>query len=441
DHVGPIFERAIHRVPALAECGIQLLFNGPEAFTPDGVCYLGEAPTVDGCFVAAGFNSVGIQLAGGVGWALADLIADGIPPVDLTAADLRRAQPFQTEPDYLAERIPESLGLLYAMHWPHQQYEGGRNRRQSPLHHRLDDAGAVFGETAGWERPNWFARPGQERVYRYSYGRQNWFDNMVEECRSVREAAGLFDQSSFGQFEVSGPDALAVLDHVSAAAIDRPELHTAYTQWCNDLGGIEADLTVTRLGPDRFLVVTGAAARVRDLAWLRRSARGHDVTIDDLTERRTMLGLMGPASRAILADVAHDGLGADARGPDPLGADALGADALGADAMPLGTGRWMEVAGVAVLGLRMTYVGELGWELYLDAADAVTVFDAIVEAGRPHGLRPAGYHAMDSLRLEAGYRHYGHDLSDQETPIEAGLGFACAGPEAHPGPGRPPPCP
>ena len=403
DHVGPVFERAAHRVPVLGECGIQLFFNGPEAFTPDGVYYLGEAPEADGCFVAAGFNSVGIQSAGGAGWALADWIADRRPPMDLSSVDLRRTFAFQSEPDYLNDRISESLGLLYAMHWPHRQYESARNRRLSPLHDRLAAAGAVFGETAGWERPNWYAFEGQAKEYAYSYGKQNWHENTGAECRAVRQRVGLFDQTSFAKFTVEGADALAVLDRLSVANIDVAPGRACYTQWCNDRGGIEADLTVTRLGPEQFFVVTAAASQTRDWAWLRRACRGRDAAIEDVTEQQAMIGLMGPEARAVLG---------------PLTDASLAEEDFG-----FAAARRISVAGIEVLALRMSYVGELGWELYLPNSDAVALHDALAAAGEPHGLAHAGYHAMNTLRLEAGYRHWGHDITDEDTPIEAGLGF------------------
>jgi glycine cleavage system aminomethyltransferase T/glycine/D-amino acid oxidase-like deaminating enzyme len=406
EHVGPVFERAVHRVPALAECGLQLFFNGPEAFTPDGVYYLGEAPEVDGCFVAAGFNSVGIQSAGGVGWAMADWIADRSPPMDLSTVDIRRAFPFQGDREYLRERIPESLGLLYAMHWPFRQYESARDRRRSPVHERLDAAGAVFGELAGWERPNWYAAAGQERVDEYSYGKQNWFEASGAECHAVRHGVGLFDQTSFAKFVVGGPDALAVLDEISANRVDVPIGRAVYTQWCNRRGGIEADLTVTRIAEHEFLVVTAAACATRDEAWLRRAARGHDVSIGDVTERLAALGVMGPNSRALLSR--------------------LTSTDLGNDGFPFATSRTIEAAGHEVRAIRMSYVGELGWELYVDWHHAVAVHDALVEAGADLGLRHAGFRAMNSLRTESGFRSWGHDLTDEDTPLEAGLGFAVA---------------
>jgi 4-methylaminobutanoate oxidase (formaldehyde-forming) len=404
DHVGPIFERAVHRVPALADCGLQLFFNGPEAFTPDGVYHLGEVPGVDGCFVAAGFNSVGIQSAGGVGWVLADWIADHHPPMDLSAVDIRRAFPFQGEPEYLRERISESLGLLYAMHWPFRQYESARDRRRSPIHERLDDAGGVFGELAGWERANWFALDGQERVYGYSYGKQNWFEASGVECDAVRNAVGLFDQTSFAKFRVTGPEAVTALNEICANQVNVEPGRAVYTQWCNERGGIEADLTVTRISEEEFFVVTAAASATRDEAWLRRRCRGRDVTITDVTDELSTLGVMGPSSRALLSE--------------------LTTARLDNDEFPFASARVIELAGHEVRALRMTYVGELGWEIYIPWSAANSVYDAITDVGRRHGLRHAGYHAMNTLRTEAGYRSWGHDLTDEDTPIEAGLGFA-----------------
>ena len=413
DHVGPVFERSCHRVPALEDCGVQLFFNGPESFTPDGVYYLGEAPEVDGCFVAAGFNSVGIQSAGGAGWVLADWIVDRHPPMDLSAVDIRRAMPFQADDGYLAERISESLGLLYAMHWPFFQYTSARDQRRSPLHDAMDAAGAVFGETAGWERANWFAEPGQEREYRYSYGKQNWFDNAGRECDAVRNGVALFDQSSFAKFTVRGPDALDVLDTLSVASVDVAPGRAVYTQWCNERGGIEADLTVTRLGDDDFWVVTSAATQTRDWAWLRRACRGRDVEIADVTDEWAVLGLMGPQSRDLLGRVT----------------DA----ALDNESLGFGTARHIDIATpvgpTPVLAVRMSYVGELGWELYVPNAQAVAVYEALRDAAEATDgleLAHAGYHAMNTLRLECGYRHWGHDISDEDTPLESGLGFAIA---------------
>ena len=406
DHIGPIFERSIHRIPALAETGIQLFLNGPESFTPDGVYYLGESPEVDDLFVAAGFNSVGIQSAGGAGWVLADWIADHRPPMDLSAVDLRRSFPFQGEKSYLEERISESLGLLYAMHWPFRQFESARDVYRSVLHERLAERGAVFGEVAGWERPNWFATEGMEREYRYSYGKQNWYPASAEECEATRQRVALYDQSSFAKFQLRGPDALAVLNGIGSADVDTPVGKVSYTQWLNPQGGIEADLTVTRTGTQEFMVVTGAAVANRDYHTLRRALRGHDAELADITMELPTIGVMGPRSRALLG--------------------ALTDTPLDNTSFPFGWSQEMTVAGIGVRALRVSYVGELGWELYVARDSTVDLFDAVMEAGEAYGIHPAGYHAMNTLRLEAGYRHWGHDITDEDTPIEAGLGFTIA---------------
>ncbi len=407
DHIGPIFERSIHRVPALAQAGIHTFFNGPEAFTPDGRYYLGETPEVDGLYVAAGFNSVGIQSAGGAGKAIAEWIVDGHPSLDLWDVDIRRTRPYQASTEFLRERAAESLGLLYAMHWPFLQYETARGVRTSPLFERTAAAGACFGEVAGWERPNWYAPAGVEPRYEYSYGRQNWFEHSAAEHRAVREAVGLFDQSSFAKFLVEGHDAEEVLGRICANDVAVAPGKVVYTQWLNERGGIEADLTVTRLAEDRYLVVTAAATETRDQHWLARHVpRDSDVRLLNLTSAYTVLGVMGPRSRELLAR--------------------LTAADLGNDAFPYGTAQKVHVAGIPMWALRITYVGELGWELYAPADRARWVYDAAVDAGSDVGLRHAGMHAMHSLRTECGYRSWGHDITDEDTPLEAGLGFAVA---------------
>ena len=406
EHVGPIFERAIHRVPALADAGLQLFFNGPESFTPDGVYYLGEAPEVDGCFIAAGFNSVGIQSAGGVGWVMADWIVDRHPPMDLWGVDIRRTFPFQADRSFLEARISESLGLLYAMHWPYRQFESARDIYRSVLHERLEALGAVFGEVAGWERPNWFALDGMARAYEYSYGPQNWYPASAEESQAARERVALFDQSSFAKFRVKGPDAMSVLNHLGSADVDTPHGKVVYTQWLNQKGGIEADLTVTRIDDEEFLVVSGAAVTTRDFHTLRKALRGHDAELTDITMDLPAIGVMGPRSRDLLT--------------------ALTETPLDNESFPFGWSKEMVVAGISVRALRVSYVGELGWELYVSREGAVELFDALMVEGEQYDIRPAGYHTLNSLRLESGYKHWGHDITDEDTPIEAGLSFTIA---------------
>ena len=407
DHFEPILESATRRLPLLATAGIQTFFNGPESFTPDDRYLLGETAEVRDLFVACGFNSIGIQSSGGAGKVLAEWIRDRRMPVDLTDVDIRRLHPFQSNRTYLRDRTTESLGLLYAMHWPWRQYGTARGVRRSPFHDRLLALGAVMGETAGWERPNWYAPPGVEPEYRYSWGRQNWFEHTAAECRAARDAVSLFDQTSFAKFLVEGPDACAVLDRLSVAQIDVPAGRIVYTQWCNERGGIEADLTVTRLGETSFLVVTGAAVQTRDLAWLRSHVPTEArCTVVDITSGLPMLGLMGPNSRTLL--------------------ERLSGEDLSNAAFPFGTSRELELGYARVRASRITYVGELGWELYVPAEFAVHVFDRIVEAGRELGLVHAGYHAMNACRLEKGYRHWGHDIGPEDDPLAAGLSFCVA---------------
>ena len=407
EHVTPLLEMAAHRIPLLEEAGIRLFFNGPESFTPDDRYLLGETPEVAGLYLACGFNSIGIQSSGGAGKVLADWIIDGHPPMDLWDVDIRRMMPFQSSSAYLHDRTTEALGLLYAMHWPFLQPATARGVRRSALHDRLAERGACFGELAGWERANWFAPPGVEPRYAYSYGRQNWFDYSAEEHRAVREQVGLFDQSSFACFLVQGPDAEAALGRICANDVAVDPGRIVYTQWLNERGTIEADVTVTRLAEDQYLVVTGAAHQTRDLAWLRSHIPADArCAVADVTSGYAVLGVMGPRSRDLLQELT----------PDDMSNAAF----------PFGTSREIELGYTRIRASRITYVGELGWELYIPTEFAATVFDTIVDAGDAHGLRMAGYHALNSLRIEKAYRHWGHDISPDETPLEAGLAFAVA---------------
>ncbi|HXZ60131.1 MAG TPA: FAD-dependent oxidoreductase [Steroidobacteraceae bacterium] len=406
-HIEPLFAGAMRRVPALEATGVQVFFNGPESFTPDDRYLLGEAPELRGLYVAAGFNSIGIQSAGGAGKVLADWILDGHPPFDLWDVDIRRCAPFQRNRRYLRDRTVEALGLLYAMHWPFRQAETARGVRLSPLHDRLAAAGACFGEVAGFERANWFGAPGSEPRYEYSYGRQNWFGASAAEHRAVREEVGLFDQSSFAKFVLKGADAAAVLSRICANEVDVPVGRVVYTQWLNERGGIEADLTVTREAEDSYLIVTSCATQTRDFLWLSRSipANARAVAVD-VSSAYAVLGLMGPRSRELLSQLTD-------------------AD-LSTAAFPFGTSRIIDLGYARVRASRITYVGELGYELYIPSEFAPAVYDVVVAAGAPFGLRLAGYHALNSLRMEKAYRHWGHDISDEDTPLEAGLAFAVA---------------
>jgi 4-methylaminobutanoate oxidase (formaldehyde-forming) len=404
DHFQVLMEQGLLRIPSLATAPVRRHVNGPESFTPDGRFLLGETPECRNFFVAAGFNSIGIASGGGAGKALAEWIVDGEPPMDLWDVDIRRVAPFQVNPRYLYERTVETVGLVYAMHWPFHQPESARGVRRSVLHDRLAARGACFGVVMGWERANWYARDRMEAVYRYSYGRQNWFGCAAQEHRAVREGVGLFDQSSFAKLRLEGPDALAVLQRLCANDVDVPAGRVVYTQMCNARGGIEADLTVTRLAEHAFLVVTSASTATHDADWIRRHLGEARAVLTDVTSGHAVLGVMGPRSRTLLARLTD-------------------AD-LSNGAFPFGASREIWLAAAPVRASRLTYVGELGWEIYVPTEFAPAVYDAILAAGDDLGLQHAGYHAMDSLRMEKAYRSWGHDLGSEDTPFEAGLGFA-----------------
>jgi len=405
EHFEPILEMAVHRMPMLETAGIHTFFNGPESFTPDDRYYLGETPELKGYWVAAGFNSIGIASSGGAGWALAQWMTDGQPPFDLWEVDIRRAQPFQKNRRYLRERVSETLGLLYADHFPYRQMTTARGVRRSPLHEHTEARGAVFGEVAGWERANWFAQPGQEREYRWSWGRQNWFENQRAEHLAVRHGVGLFDLSSFGKIKIEGRDALAFLQRLCANQIDVAPGRIVYTQMLNARGGIESDLTMTRLSETTFLAVVPAATLQRDLAWMRMHLHTEAfVVITDMTASEAVLALMGPKSRDVMQRVS----------PNDFSNDAF----------PFGTVREIEIGMGLARAHRVSYVGELGWEIYVSADQAAHVFEALEEAGEPCDLKLCGLHALDSCRIEKGFRHFGHDITDEDHVLEAGLGFA-----------------
>ena len=404
DHFEPILEMGINRMPMLGEAGIHTFFNGPESFTPDDRYYLGEHPELRGMWVAAGYNSIGIVSSGGAGFALAQWIEDGAPPFDLSDVDIRRAQPFQRNRRYLKERVTESLGLLYADHFPYRQPETARGVRRSPFHEHLKARGACFGETAGWERPNWFAGPGQTPEYTYSWKRQNWFGNAAEEHRAIRTGVGMYDMSSFGKILVQGPDAEATLNRICGADVAVPARRIVYTQFLNEKGGIEADVTVTRIAEECYLVVTPAATLQADLDWLKRHSAQARVTCTDMTAAEGCLAVMGPKARDVLAAVSpHDWSN---------------------DAHPFGWAHEIEIGLGTARAHRVSYVGELGWRIYMSSDQAGHLFETLWEAGEAHGLKLVGMHTMDSCRIEKAFRHFGHDITCEDHVLEAGLGFA-----------------
>jgi 4-methylaminobutanoate oxidase (formaldehyde-forming) len=401
EHFMPILDMATHRMPLFETAGIHTFFNGPESFTPDDRYYLGEAPEVGGYWIAAGYNSIGIVSSGGAGQALAHWITEGEPPFDLWEVDIRRAQPFQKNRKYLKERVSETLGLLYADHFPYRQMATSRGVRRSPIHEHLKARGAVFGEVAGWERANWFANEGQEREYRYSWRRQNWFDNQKAEHMAVRTQAGLFDMTSFGKIRVEGRDACTFLNRIATAQMDVPVGRIVYTMFLNERGGIEADLTVTRLSETAYLAVVPGATLQRNLAWMRAHVGEDFAVVSDVTAAESVLCLMGPQARNVLAKVSPNDFSNAAH--------------------PFGQAREIEIGMGLARAHRVTYVGELGWELYVPTDQTAHIFEALM-AAQPD-LRLCGLHTLDSCRIEKAYRHWGHDITDEDHVLEAGLGF------------------
>jgi len=404
DHFEPILEAACNRLPMLAEAGIHTFFNGPESFTPDDAYHLGLAPEMDNVWVACGFNSIGIQSAGGAGHALSQWMDSGEKPFDLGDVDVSRMQPFQGNKHYLFERSKETLGLLYADHFPYLQKRTARGVRRTPFHQHLLDQGAVMGEAAGWERANWFANEGQEREYKYSWKRQNWFGNAAAEHKAVRENVGMYDMSSFGKLRVEGPDAEAFLNYVGGGDYSVPVGKIVYTQFLNNRGGIEADVTVTRLSETAYLVVTPAATRLADQTWMMRHKGDFNVVITDVTAGEGVLAVMGPNARKLLQKVSPNDFSNEVN--------------------PFGTAQEIELGMGLARAHRVTYVGELGWEIYVGADMAGHAFETLWEAGQDMGLKLCGMHMMDSCRIEKGFRHFGHDITCEDHVLEAGLGFA-----------------
>ncbi|MDZ4312966.1 MAG: FAD-dependent oxidoreductase [Cypionkella sp.] len=403
DHYSQFMEDAIARVPALATAGVKQLLNGPESFTPDGNFILGEAPELRNFYVGAGFNAFGIASGGGAGMALAEWVAKGEAPYDLWPVDIRRFGKVHQSTDWVRTRTLEAYGKHYTIAWPSEEMQSARPTRRSALYGHLQAAGACFGEKLGWERPNWFAdlSVGEKAVDVYSYQRPGWWDQVRREHLACREGAVLIDQSSFAKFVLKGPDAAKALNYIAAGNVDRAVGSLTYTQMLNARGGIEADLTVARTAWDEFYIVTGTGFATHDFDWISRNVTGNCQLVD-VTSGSAVLSLMGPEARNVLALVC----------PDDLSNEGF----------KFGTARRISVAGCSVLALRVTYVGELGWELHMPTDVAVTVYEALMEGG---GVVNAGYRAIETLRLEKGYRAWGADIGPDHTPVEAGLTWAC----------------
>jgi len=405
DHFSVLMDEAVHRIPVLAETGIRKFYNGPESFTPDNQFLLGEAPELRNFFVGAGFNSVGIASAGGAGRALAEWIVDGAPSLDLVGVDLRRFAPFHANPRWLRSRVAEVLGLHYAIPWPNREMQTARPFRVAPVHDRLAARGASFGSRMGWERPNFFAPAGESPELEYSWGKPTWLPWSAAEHLACRSAVAVFDQTSFSKYVVSGADAGAALQWICANDVDVAVGRTVYTPLLNSRGTYESDLTVTRVSATEFLLVSSSATTERDQDWLRRNVpTGLDMTVRDVTTAYAVLGVMGPASRTLLSRLTDADLSEEGSG--------------------FGTSRQIPLGHATVRATRMTYVGELGWELMVPVEFAAGVYDDLGSAGADLGLTDAGYYAIESLRLEKGYRAFGRELTPDFGPVEAGLVFA-----------------
>ncbi len=406
ERMGPYLEKAMARVPVSLELGIAKLFCGPESFTPDLRPIVGEAPELKHYFVAAGLNSIGILTGGGIGRVIADWIIDGDPGVDVTGMNIDRLHPYQANPAYRRERTIESLGLVYRCHYPTMTPQTARGAKKPAIYDRLSAAGAYFRDVSGWEGADWYAPPGHEaKVENLSWGRQNWFPWWAEEHRAAREAVILMDMSFMSKFRVEGRDAGRVLNHISANDVDGPAGMITYTPWLNERGKLEADLTVTKLDEERFFVVVTDTMHRHAETWMRRHIPDDaHAFVTDVTSGYCQINVQGPRSRALLQSL-------------------TGAD-LSNEAFPFRAAREIEIGYARVLCLRITYVGELGYELYIPSEHALDVYDRLVAAGKAFGLRHAGLKALASLRLEKGYRDYGHDIDNPDNAFEAGLGFA-----------------
>lgn len=404
DHFEQLTELALGRVPALATAGVKELINGPESFTPDGNFILGLAPELDNYYLGCGFNAFGIAAGGGAGKVLAEWIVGGEPPYDLSPVDILRFGRNHQDVNWVRSRTLEAYAKHYTIAWPSEEYKSGRPLRRSPLYDRLNAQGAVFGEKLGWERPNWFADPGEDAADHYTFGRPNWFGAVAREHKATRETVSVFDQTSFAKFMLAGRDAAEALSVISAANVHKPPGSLIYSLMLNTHGGIESDFTAARISQDEYYLVCGTGAATRDFDWLRRHIpRGMDARLVDVTSMYSTLSLMGPQARLVLEKLTRDDVSNVA--------------------FPFGTWRTLHIAGAPVRALRVTYVGELGWELHIPVEFAATVYDALMQAGQAFGIRNAGYRAIETLRLEKGYRAFGSDIGPDHTPYEAGLGW------------------
>ncbi|MBT3558364.1 MAG: GcvT family protein [Rhodospirillales bacterium] len=404
DHFELPYSKAMEMIPQLEHIGINKFMNGPESFTPDDLPCLGEAPGLPNCFIAAGLNSEGFEISPGISRALAHWIINGEPDMDLLDYDVARFHPFQINKKYLRERSAESLGGIFDMPWPFKEHETARPARKSHLHDRLAASGACFGETAGWERPMWFAPEGVAPKNEYSFFRPNWYEHTAHECRAAREGVVIMDISSFGKTMVQGRDACAFLQWMCVSNIDVPVGKLIYTHMLNSMGGIECDITVDRRAEECFIIYSSAGVHCRDMNWMHMHIEpDQHVSLTDVTAAYSVLNVQGPKSRELLQSVTDTDLSNEA--------------------FPFLTAQEIDIGYARILAKRQTFIGELGWELQVSSEFVQDVYDIIMEAGKPFGLVQAGYHTLEHLRCERAYREYVLDMAPDDTPFEAGLGF------------------
>ncbi len=407
DHFIQLAEPATKRTPCLEEAGIRKLINGPEGFTPDGDAIMGPAPELDNVFVAVGFNAFGIAAGGGAGRMMAEWIIEGEPSLDIWPLDIRRFGPYHRSRAYGVERTKEIYGKHYTIHWPHEEHDSARGIRRSPLYFPLKEKGAVYGAKYGWERANWFAPEGVAPEDEHTFEIPDWFEHVAAEHKNARENVVLIDQSSFCKFEVEGPGALAFLNRLCANQIDKPVGKVIYTQMCNERGTIECDLTIGRLAADRFLLVVGTAFGQRASWWLKNHLPSDGpVSVKEMTSAYAVINVIGPKSRDLLqkltnADISDEGFA-------------------------FGTCKQFTVGYAPIMSFRVTYVGELGYELYIPTEFAVHVYESLWESGQDLGIKNAGYRTISSMHLEKGYADWGSELTPEYTPFDAGLGFCVA---------------
>ena len=405
DHFEELMTNALGRVPLLETAGVKELINGPESFTPDGNFILGQSPEQNNFFVGAGFNAYGIAAGGGAGMALAEWVAKGEPPYDLWPVDIRRFGTPHQETDWVRKRTYEAYAKHYTIAWPFEEHSSGRPYKKSPIYEKLKENGACFGEKLGWERPNWFAPKGVEAKDKYTYGRQNWFSIVAEEHKAAREKAVIIDQTSFAKFLITGSDAEKALSYICANDISKPVGSLIYTQMLNERGGIEADLTVVRLDQESFYLVTGTGFMTHDFDWIKSNIpTDYNVKLENITFAHSVFSLMGPKSREIL--------------------QASSDNNFDNEKFPFATFQNILINNCPVKALRITYMGELGWELHFPIEHAENIYDSLMKNGEPLGLVNAGYRTIESCRLEKGYRAWSSDIGPDHTPLEAGLGWA-----------------